>query len=229
MTITTARREVVLDATRERRIGFGEAVLAGTKTVEQLVEVLDQADVAGLAMLLTRLEREQVDGLPVRLGDRLDYEPTSRTAFFGAPRQIRGSAQVGVVTAGTSDAGVAREAVRTLSFHGLAAVEISDVGVAGLWRLLQRIDEIAALPVVIAVAGMDAALPTVLAGLVPSLVVAVPTSVGYGISEGGKTALRSLLASCAPGLVTVNIDNGYGAASAAMRALHIHDLAVGDG
>jgi pyridinium-3,5-biscarboxylic acid mononucleotide synthase len=226
MTITTARREVVLDATRERRIGFGEAVLAGTKTVEQLVEVLDQADVAGLAMLLTRLEREQVDGLPVRLRNRLDYEPTSRTAFFGAPRQIRGPAQVGVVTAGTSDAGVAREAVRTLSFHGLAAVEICDVGVAGLWRLLQRIDEIATLPVVIAVAGMDAALPTVLAGLVPSLVVAVPTSVGYGIAEGGKTALCSLLASCGPGLVTVNIDNGYGAASAAMRALHIHNPGV---
>jgi pyridinium-3,5-biscarboxylic acid mononucleotide synthase len=229
MTVTTARREVVLDTTREQRIGFGEAVLAGSKTVEQLVEVLEQADDTGLALLLTRLERQQVDGLPVRLQDRLDYESNSRTAFFGAARQIGGPAGVAVVTAGTSDAAVAREAVRTLGFYGYAAVEISDVGVAGLWRLQQRIDEIAALPVVIAVAGMDAALPTVLAGLVGSLVVAVPTSVGYGISEGGKTALRSLLASCAPGLVTVNIDNGYGAACAAMRALHIHDLAVGDG
>jgi NCAIR mutase (PurE)-related protein len=223
MTVTKTRREVVLDTTRERRIGFGEAVLAGTKTVEQLVEVLDQADVGGLALLLTRVERAQVDGLPLRLQERLDYESASRTAFFGAPSQIRGPAQVCVVTAGTSDAAVAREAVRTLGFYGHAAVEIVDVGVAGLWRLQQRIDEIAALPVVIAVAGMDAALPTVLAGLVAGLVIAVPTSIGYGIAEGGKTALHSLLASCAPGLVTVNIDNGYGAASAAMRALHLRD------
>jgi hypothetical protein len=217
---------VVLDTTRELRIGFGEAVLAGTKTVEQLVTVLDQADDEGLALLLTRLKRHQAHGLPRRLRDRLDYESTSRTAIFGGPRQIRGPARVAVVTAGTSDAAIAGEAVRTLAFHGLAAVEICDVGVAGLWRLQRRIDEIAALPVVIAVAGMDAALPTVLGGLVPGLVIAVPTSIGYGIAEGGKTALHSLLASCAPGLVTVNIDNGYGAACAAMRALHTHDPVV---
>ena len=215
-------REVLLDATREQRIGFGEAVLAGTKTVEQLVEVLDQADERGLALLLTRLERTQFDGLPDRLRARLDYEMRSHTAFFGAAADSRGPAQVAVVTAGTSDAPAAREALRTLAFHGLEAVEICDVGVAGLWRLQQRIEELAALPVVIAVAGMDAALPTVLAGLVPGLVIAVPTSVGYGVAEGGKTALHSLLASCAPGLVTVNIDNGYGAACAAMRALSAH-------
>ncbi|WP_231514705.1 nickel pincer cofactor biosynthesis protein LarB [Mycobacterium sp. URHB0044] len=221
MTVTTKRREVVLDTSRERRIGFGEAVLAGTKTVEQLVEVLDQADAQGMALLLTRLELDQFNGLPGRLRGRLDYEPGSRTAYFGAGVAFRGSARVAVVTAGTSDSAVAREAVRTLAFHGLASVEISDVGVAGLWRLQQRIDEIASLPVVIAVAGMDAALPTVLGGLVPALIIAVPTSVGYGIAEGGKTALHALLASCAPGLVTVNIDNGYGAACAAMRALHV--------
>ena len=220
-------REVLLDDVREQRIGFGEAVLAGTKNVEQLV--LDQADERGLAMLLTRLERTQFDGLPHRLRERIDYEQRSRTAFFGAPAAFQGPSQVAVVTASTSDAAVAREAVRTLAFHGLPAVEICDVGVAGLWRLQQRITELAALPVVIAVAGMDAALPTVLAGLVPGIVIAVPTSVGYGIAEGGKTALHSLLASCAPGLVTVNIDNGYGAACAAMRALNPHDKDHGNG
>jgi pyridinium-3,5-biscarboxylic acid mononucleotide synthase len=221
MTVATMRRDVVLDTTREERIGFGEAVLAGTKSVDQLITVLDQADDEGLALLLTRLESDQFDRLPAHFRDRLDYEPTSRTAYFGIAGELRGPAQVAVATAGTSDAAVAREAVRTLAFHGLAAIEISDVGVAGLWRLQQRIDEIAALPVVIAVAGMDAALPTVLGGLVPSLVIAVPTSVGYGIAEGGKTALHALLASCAPGLVTVNIDNGYGAACAAMRVLRV--------
>jgi pyridinium-3,5-biscarboxylic acid mononucleotide synthase len=224
MTVATTTRGVLLDTTRQQRIGFGEAVLAGTKSVEQLVTVLDQADDKGLALLLTRLEPDQFDGLPAHLCDRLDYELTSRTAYFGTTAELRGPARVAVVTAGTSDAAVAREAVRTLAFHGLAAIEISDVGVAGLWRLQQRIDEIAALPVVIAVAGMDAALPTVLGGLIPSLIIAVPTSVGYGIAEGGKTALHALLASCAPGLVTVNIDNGYGAACAAMRALHVQGL-----
>jgi pyridinium-3,5-biscarboxylic acid mononucleotide synthase len=224
MTVATTTRGVLLDTTRQQRIGFGEAVLAGTKSVEQLVTVLDQADDKGLALLLTRLEPDQFDGLPAHFRDRLDYELTSRTAYFGTTAELRGPARVAVVTAGTSDAAVAREAVRTLAFHGLAAIEISDVGVAGLWRLQQRIDEIAALPVVIAVAGMDAALPTVLGGLIPSLIIAVPTSVGYGIAEGGKTALHALLASCAPGLVTVNIDNGYGAACAAMRALRVEGL-----
>jgi NCAIR mutase (PurE)-related protein len=91
--------------------------------------------------------------------------------------------------------------------------------VAGLWRLLERIDEIQKLPVVIAVAGMDGALPSVVAGLVPGIVISVPTSTGYGVAAAGETALRSALASCAPGLVVVNIDNGYGAACAALRAL----------
>jgi NCAIR mutase (PurE)-related protein len=221
--------EVLLDSSRSQRTGFGEAVLAGPKTVEQLVAVLGQADTVGAALLLTRLEAEQVEALPSLLRDRLDYEPRSRTAFFGDGGDVRGPAQVGVVTGGTSDVAVAREAVRTLAFHGLATVEIYDVGVAGLWRLQQRVDDLAALPVVIAIAGMDAALPTVLAGLIPSLVIAVPTSVGYGIADGGKAALGSLLASCAPGLLTVNIDNGYGAACAAIRALQMRIGEPGDG
>src|SRR5207244_2724827 len=108
--------EVLLDAQREQRIGFGEAVLAGTKTVEQLVEVLDQADQLGLSLLLTRLERAQHAGLPDRLRSRLDYDRRSRTAFFGAPTAPRAMARVAVVTAGTSDGAVAREAARTLEF-----------------------------------------------------------------------------------------------------------------
>ena len=96
---------------------------------------------------------------------------------------------------------------------------INDVGVAGLWRLIERIDEIKAMPVVIVVAGMDGALPSVVGGLVSSVVIAVPTSIGYGASRDGATALNAALASCAPGLLVCNIDNGYGAACAAMRVL----------
>ena len=114
---------------------------------------------------------------------------------------------------------VAREAVRTLAFRGEAAALIADVGVAGLWRLTRRLEEIRATPVIIVAAGMDAALPSVLAGLVPGVVIAVPTSVGYGVAAGGRAALDAILSSCAPGITVVNIDNGYGAACAALRLL----------
>ena len=130
------------------------------------------------------------------------------------------SPAVAVVAAGTSDVPVAREALRTLHYQGRGATLIADVGVAGLWRLTQRVEEIRAHLVVIVAAGMDAALPSVVGGLVASPVIAVPTSVGYGVAEGGHTALNSVLASCAPGITVVNIDNGYGAACAALRLLH---------
>ena len=108
-----------------------------------------------------------------------------------------------------------------MAFSGVASSLFIDVGVAGLWRLMGRIDAISKFPIVIAVAGMDAALPTVLGGLIPGLIIAVPTSVGYGVAAGGRTALNALLASCASGIAVVNIDNGYGAACAALRALRM--------
>jgi len=211
--------DVVLDHSRAERIGFGEAVLCDAKTVPQLVAVLDQAAEIGLAMLLTRLAPEQYASLPGRHSAALDYDAISGTAFLGQPMPTRGPARIAVVTGGTSDERVASEVLRTLAFHGHAALGVGDVGVAGLWRLQARVPEIAEHPVVIAIAGLEAALPTVLAGLVRGLVIGVPVSTGYGIAEGGRTALHSMLASCANGLVTVNIDNGFGAACAAMRAL----------
>jgi NCAIR mutase (PurE)-related protein len=101
---------------------------------------------------------------------------------------------------------------------------MADIGVAGLWRLMRRLDEIRQHAVVIVAAGMDAALPSVVAGLVPAAIIAIPTSVGYGVAAGGRTALDTLLASCAPGITVVNIDNGYGAACAALRLLRALDL-----
>src|SRR5690606_30571001 len=119
---------------------------------------------------------------------------------------------------GTSDAAVAREAVRTLAFHGHAATEIHDAGVAGLWRIQAHLPLLSEQQIIICVAGMDAAMPTVLAGLLPALIIGVPTSTGYGIARGGETALHALLCSCAQGIAVVNIDNGFGAACAALRA-----------
>jgi hypothetical protein len=152
----------------------------------------------------------------------LDYDPHSRTAILGKVPAPSGEPPVAVVTAGTSDLPVAREAIRTLAFYGVGAREIADVGVAGLWRILRYEEELRRYPVVIVVAGMEGALFSVVAGLVGGVVIAVPTSTGYGVARAGETALHAALASCAPGLVTVNIDNGYGAASAALRVLAAH-------
>jgi pyridinium-3,5-biscarboxylic acid mononucleotide synthase len=124
---------------------------------------------------------------------------------------------VDAVMAGTSDLPVGREAAPTLAFAGQRYREYTDVGVAGLWCLLERIGDIRSSPVVIVAAGMDAALVSVVGGLVSSAVIALPTSVGYGVALGGATALHAALASCAPGISVVNIDNGYGAACAALR------------
>ncbi|NOY57774.1 MAG: nickel pincer cofactor biosynthesis protein LarB, partial [Calditrichaeota bacterium] len=147
------------------------------------------------------------------------YDSLSRTAFYGAPEKLSEKEQIAVITAGSSDLPVSREAIRTLAFNGFPVREINDVGVAGIWRLMERVDEFRDLPIKIVVAGMDAALVSVIGGLVPGIVIGVPTAVGYGVADRGKTALHAMLTSCAPGIVTVNIDNGYGAAIAAIRFL----------
>ena len=210
---------ITLDLERRARIGIEEAVLCESKTAEQLADILARAEEAERSLLLTRLDAAQRDALPAALAERIDYETLSRTGVFGTVAAPAGDARVAIVSAGTSDQPVCREAARTLAYHGHASAEIGDVGVAGLWRLMDRIDEIRAFPVVIVVAGMDAALPSVVGGLVPGLVIAVPTSTGYGVASGGSAAMMAMLASCAPGVAVVNIDNGYGAACAALRAL----------
>jgi NCAIR mutase (PurE)-related protein len=210
--------DITFDWQRRERIGLAEAVLCAGKTAVQIGEAIALAQGRRAPLLLTRLTPELLAELAPAEIAALDYDPRSRTAILGTPPPT-GEAQVAVVTAGTSDLPVAREAIRTLGFYGVAAREIADVGVAGLWRILQHQEELRRYPVVIVVAGMEGALFSVVAGLVGGVVIAVPTSTGYGAARAGETALHAALASCAPGLVTVNIDNGYGAASAALRAL----------
>ncbi len=219
--------EFLLDYARAERIGFGEAVFCAGKSPAQIACILEDAEIRGASLLLTRLDEARFAALRPGQRDALDYDPVSGTAVLGTASPPQAGGRVAVVTAGTSDVPVAREALRTLRFNGAEAELIADVGVAGLWRLLARLDEIRAAPVVIVAAGMDAALPSVVAGLVPGCVIAVPTSVGYGVAAGGHTALHAILASCAPGIVTVNIDNGYGAACAAMRVLGVRDQVAG--
>ena len=214
-------REVVPDDARQARIGFDETIYCAGKSPRQLDAILARSIEASRPLLLTRLDAGMFDALAAAHRATLDYDPVSRTATLDGPAAGSGSPRVAVVTAGTSDVPVAKEAVRTLAYYGEAALEVYDVGVAGLWRLLDRIEDVRAMPVVIAVAGMEASLPSVVGGQVPGLVVAVPTSNGYGVSAGGRVALDASLASCAPGLAVVNIDNGYGAACVALRALRL--------
>jgi NCAIR mutase (PurE)-related protein len=208
-----------MDWEREARTGTVEAVLCEPKSPAQIDGIVAHAAELGRRLLLTRLADERFAQLAAETRDALDYEPVSRTAILGEPAATRANGRIAIVGAGTSDAPVAREALRTLAFQGEEATLIMDVGVAGLWRLLNRLEDIRRHRVVIAVAGMEGALFSVLAGLVHCPVLAVPSSVGYGVAAGGQTALSAALATCASGLVVLNVDNGFGAAHAALRIL----------
>ncbi len=216
-------RDHTPDLRRQERLGFDEAVFCAHKGGEQLQRIMDHARDDQRSLLLTRLSPDQLAALPDSYRDWIEYDSLSRTGICGTCTMPESAPRIALVSAGTSDSAVAAEAVRTLRYYGEACHEIHDVGVAGIWRLLERIEEIRPLPIVIAVAGMDAALPSVVAGLVPGVVIAVPVSTGYGVASEGQAALNAALASCAPGLVVVNIDNGYGAACAALRAIKAID------
>ena len=208
------------DLDRQNRVGLDEAVLCEFKTPEQIERIVEKSESKGLNLLLTRLKQDDYSELKEPVRSLIDYEEISRTGIVGTCPKPSSSRQIAIVTAGTSDVGVAREAVRTLLFHGIGSEEFYDVGVAGLWRVMKIESNLRQKSAVIVVAGMDAALPSVIAGLIPAAIIAVPTSVGYGVAEGGYSALESILSSCAPGLATVNIDNGYGAACAVIRIIN---------
>jgi len=213
--------EVRLDLTRHDRNGLEEAIFCERKSDAQIKSILDHIYTRKRSCLLTRLNPDQYCAIASTYRSMFDYDETSQTAFFNWCAEQDGKPEVAVITAGSSDVPVAREAIRTLEYFHIKALAIFDVGVAGLWRLTERIEDIRQMPIAIVAAGMDAALPSVLGGLYPGLIVAIPTSVGYGVASGGTTALNAILASCSPGIVTVNIDNGYGAANAALRAVRL--------
>ena len=209
----------VWDKDRKSRTGVAEAIICINKSLNDLCDIIQFNLNNKTAVLLTRLEPTQWLAMPKELSQHLDYDEGSHTATLNFDHQTAKQTGVCIVTAGTSDLRVAKEAQRTLSFSGFDAPIYADIGVAGLWRLLDKIDDIRQHKIIIALAGMEGALFSVLAGLVSAPVIAVPTSVGYGVSSGGKVALDSALASCSPGILTVNIDNGFGAANAAIKIM----------
>lgn len=214
-------RDVIFDYARRARIGLPEAVYCQGKPRATIVSLLSEFCAGSRhPVLFTRLDSEIVSGLPPEIRSSIDYHALSRTAWGEKlPSCHKGS--VAIVTAGTSDSAVAWEAARTLEYLGITHTVMEDCGVAGLWRLIDRLPEIDAHDVVIVVAGLDAALASVLGGLSARPIIAVPTSVGYGVASKGVAALSSMLASCAPGIAVVNIDNGYGAACSAARILRL--------
>ena len=211
-----------VDLQRRSRQGTAEVVYGEGKTAAQIAAILASLrDHAQLPALVTRIDAEKAAEVTKSLGADFTYFPEARLGRLGGNRPCDGIGAIAVATGGTSDIPVAEEAVLVAEALGNRVMRLYDVGVAGLHRLLACLDELRAARVVVAVAGMEGALPSVIGGLVDSPVIAVPTSVGYGSSFGGVTALLSMLNSCAAGVSVVNIDNGFGAGFLASRINHM--------
>lgn len=209
------------DRTRRQRIGLSEAVYCRDKPIDAIRVLIDELSAGNekLPVLFTRLDGDAYVSLGKDYVEKLDYHAISNTAFLNGVNNTATTKQVAIVTAGTSDTVVAWEAKRTLEHYGVSSSLIEDVGVAGLWRLEMEVKDLPQYDVFIVVAGMDAALCSVVGGLTGKPVIGVPTSAGYGVADGGRTALNSMLTSCSSGISVVNIDNGYGAACTAIRIL----------
>ncbi len=204
-----------VDHHRQLRVGFPEVIFGQGKTAAQVAAIAARLAGAGQNVLVTRLDAAIAAEVRQSLPE-LDYDAVSRTAILHVePRRTATRGTVLVVAAGTTDLPVAEEAARTLQAFGDPVERLYDVGVSGLHRLLASKDQLTQATVLVVVAGMEGALPSVVAGLVDRPVIAVPTSVGYGASFGGLAALLAMLNSCAAGVTVVNIDNGFGAAVAA--------------
>ena len=213
-----------LDLSRGARCGAGEVVYGEGKTAEQVAGIVDALVAAGQThVLVTRLSPEKHARASELLtcGVALEYHAEARLAIAGGMPEESGNGTVVVACAGTSDLPVAEEAVLTAEFLGNRVERVCDVGVAGLHRLLAHAEQLSRAQVVVAVAGMEGALASVVGGLVSCPVIAVPTSVGYGASLGGLAALLSMLNSCASGVSVVNIDNGFGAGYQASLINHL--------
>jgi NCAIR mutase (PurE)-related protein len=209
-----------IDHHRAIRHGYPEVVLASGKTVEQVVAIAQRIAQRGDGVLVTRADEATRSALSGSL-QGMEINALGRTAYLpGNMPAPQGKGAILIVTAGTSDLPVAEEAAATAKALGNCVERLTDVGVSGIHRVLARADALQRAAVVVVVAGMEGALPSVIGGLVSTPVIAVPTSVGYGASFGGIAALLGMLNSCASGVTVVNIDNGFGAAFAASRITH---------
>ena len=204
-----------LDHHRALRQGQPEVIFGQGKTAEEIIRIMERQAEAGDNTLVTRLSADSAAAVLAAFPRAVYHERARCLTLEQRPIQPRGRARIVVISAGTSDRPVAEEAVITARFLGHDVDHLQDVGVAGIHRLLGQMHRLEGASVFVVVAGMEGALPSVVGGLVDRPVIAVPTSVGYGASFGGLTALLAMLNSCASGVTVVNIDNGFGAAYAA--------------
>lgn len=211
--------DIIMDFERSQRCGISEAVFSQYKTVTQLEKILSIAEQNQTSLLFTHLSYEKYNNLNNYWQKQIKYHEISQCAIFAKRESVNEKEQthIAIVSAGSSDASVCEETLITLNYHGIKADLYQDIGVAGLWRLQQQLPNLQKYSIIIAIAGMEAALPTVLAGLIDTPIIAVPTSIGYGVATGGHVALNACLSSCTGGIMTMNIDNGYGAACAAIK------------
>ena len=210
-----------IDLHRKLRQGAGEVIYGAGKTADEISGIADSMLQHGQErILITRLSQEKYNALALPSGLHIRYHERARIAVIGEMPEADGLGRIVVATGGTSDIPVAEEAVVTSEFLGNEVSRLYDVGVAGLHRLLSHMEELMSANVIIAIAGMEGALASVIGGFSDCPVIAVPTSVGYGASFGGVSALLSMLNSCASGVSVVNIDNGFGAAFIASRINH---------
>lgn len=210
-----------IDGHRELRQGLGEVVYGAGKTADEIVAIVRRLKpLSSRPVLVTRITPEKAAPLAAAFPETR-YDAVSRLAVVGDPPPPDGIGEIVVATGGTSDHAVAEEAAQTAEALGNRVRRLEDVGVAGIERLLAHVREIQSATVVIAIAGMEGALATVIGGLTSAPVIAVPTSVGYGAAFDGLAALLSMINSCAAGVSVVNIDNGFGAAVLASRINHI--------
>ena len=210
-----------VDLARLRRQGVPEVVYGAGKTGEQIAAILESLrDHGQTPALVTRIDSAKAATVSAAMGNSFEYFPDARLGRLGSPRAPDGHGPIVIAAAGTSDIHVAEEAALTAETLGNEVKRLYDIGVAGLHRLIACADDLSSASVVVAVAGMEGALASVVGGLVSCPVVAVPTSVGYGASFGGVSALLAMLNSCAAGVSVVNIDNGFGAGFLAHRINH---------
>ena len=209
-----------IDHDREKRIGFPEVIYGASKSVEDLLKILESYISKGKNALVTKLQHDKALVLTEKYSGAF-YDKPSGIFALQQLKEIEGQREVAILSAGTSDIHVVNEVFYTLGFMGVRASRITDVGVAGVHRLLKKVEELRSYKILIVIAGFEGALPTVVGGLLQQPIIAVPADVGYGVAAGGQVALNSMLSSCANGITVVNINNGYGAAMSALRILNL--------
>ena len=212
-------KDINFDFDRQNRIGIIEAIWGEHKNVDQLKKICEQVLDKKELVFITRINFDKAKLILETYKNAEFYREASCLIIGKNLKKLSTDKKVAIVAGGTSDLSVSLEAKLALEVHGINCKTFLDVGVAGIHRLLNQLEDINKFDVIIVCAGMEGALATVLGGLLPQPIIAVPVSVGYGVSRDGFAALNCMLSSCAPGISVMNIDNGYGAAMAALRII----------